>query len=373
VDLGLNFHEQWQRALECNPSFIFVTGWNEWIAGRYTQWSKYTDADCYYPGGLFVDEYTQEYSRDCEPMRGGHGDNYYYQLAAWVRRFKGVRERAMATGPSRIIIDGAFDDWRKVEPKFRDTIGDTLHRDHKGYGDLVYRNETGRNDFVILKAAYDAANVYFFAQTLDKISPRTGRNWMLLFLDVDRNIETGWLGYDYVVNLEVLSDTATTVAERRYKRDGRRARPLPPHCRVFPAQRLVLLLPGERRVGRVEHNHINPGIDQQIGVLTDNEWIGHLIVTQLRFAPMIRFAVSRPVYHSAFCCSENLRVVIRPSAGGVPCPIEDPDPLVFFHRSTFLRSRQYAPQTIRRYPGVRQHIASLIRLALKLGFARCTR
>ncbi len=106
VDWGLNFEEQWQRALEVNPKFIFVTGWNEWIAGRYTQWSKYTDADCYYPGGLFVDEYTQEYSRDCEPMRGGHGDNYYYQLAAWVRRFKGVRERPLAPGPSRIVIDG---------------------------------------------------------------------------------------------------------------------------------------------------------------------------------------------------------------------------------------------------------------------------
>jgi hypothetical protein len=231
VDLGLNFQEQWQRALECNPSFIFVTGWNEWIAGRYTQWSKYTDADCYYPGGLFVDEYTQEYSRDCEPMRGGHGDNYYYQLAAWVRRFKGVRERPLATGPSRIVIDGSFDDWQKVEPEFRDTIGDTLHRDHKGYGDLRYRNETGRNDFVILKAAYDAANVYFFAQTLCKITPRTGRNWMLLFLDVDRNFETGWLGYDYVVNLEVLSGTATivkawrkgkweTVGRARYRLNG---------------------------------------------------------------------------------------------------------------------------------------------------------
>ena len=211
VDWGLNFEEQWQRALEVNPKFIFVTGWNEWIAGRYTQWSKYTDADCYYPGGLFVDEYTQEYSRDCEPMRGGHGDNYYYQLAAWVRRFKGVRERPLAPGPSRIVIDGSFDDWQRVEPEFRDTIGDTPHRDHKGYGDLVYSNETGRNDFVILKAAYDAGNVYFFAQTLDKIPPRTGRNWMLLFLDVDRNVQTGWLGYDYVVNLEVLSDTATTV------------------------------------------------------------------------------------------------------------------------------------------------------------------
>ena len=211
VDLGLNFEEQWARALEANPKFIFVTGWNEWIAGRYTRWSKYTDADCYYPGGLFVDEYTQEYSRDCEPMRGGHGDNYYYQLAGWVRRFKGVRPRPAAAGPSRIVIDGSFDDWKDVGPEFRDVIGDTLHRNHKGYGDTVYRNDTGRNDFVILKAAYDEANVYFFAQTLDRITPRTDRNWMLLFLDADQNAATGWLGYDFLINLEVPSDTETTV------------------------------------------------------------------------------------------------------------------------------------------------------------------
>jgi hypothetical protein len=211
VDLGLNFEEQWQRALEVNPKFIFVTGWNEWVAGRYSKWSHYTDKDCYYPGGIFVDEYTQEYSRDCEPMRGGHGDNYYYQLAAWVRRFKGVREQPVATGPSRIAIDGGFDDWQQVQPEFRDTIGDTSHRDHKGYGDLVYRNDTGRNDFVILKAAYDSKNLYFFAQTLNKISPHTDKNWMVLFLDTDQNAKTGWQGYDYVVNLEVLSDTKTTI------------------------------------------------------------------------------------------------------------------------------------------------------------------
>ncbi|HWI56547.1 MAG TPA: hypothetical protein VNZ22_04935, partial [Bacillota bacterium] len=164
-----------------------------------------------YPGGLFVDEYTQEYSRDCEPMRGGHSDNYYYQLASWVRRFKGVRERPGAKGSSRIVIDGAFDDWQEVAPEFRDTIGDTTHRNHPGSGHLVYRNDTGRNDFVILKAAYDDANLYFFAQTLDPITPRTDRNWMLLLLDTDQNGATGWLGYDYVVNLEVPSDTETIV------------------------------------------------------------------------------------------------------------------------------------------------------------------
>jgi len=158
-----------------------------------------------------VDEYNEEYSRDCEPMRGGFGDNYYYQLAAWVRRFKGVRERPLAKGPSHIMIDRDFEDWKGVMPEFRDTIGDTLHRDHKGYGDLTYRNDTGRNDFVGAKAAHDDANVYFFAQTLKAITARTNRNWMLLFIDSDQNAATGHMGYDFAVNLEVPTDSETTV------------------------------------------------------------------------------------------------------------------------------------------------------------------
>ncbi len=211
VDAGLNFDEQWHRAIEVNPSFIFVTGWNEWVAGRYTEWSKYTDADCYYPGGLFVDEYTQEYSRDCEPMRGGHGDNYYYQLTAWIRRYKGVRQPPTAPGPTSIVVDGSFEDWQNVRPEFRDTIGDTAHRNHQGYGRTVYRNETGRNDFVLMKAAYDRKNIYFFVQTLNPITPRTDHNWMLLFIDTDRDARTGWFGYDFAVNLEVPGETDTTL------------------------------------------------------------------------------------------------------------------------------------------------------------------
>jgi len=164
-----------------------------------------------------VDQYNQEYSRDCEPMRGGHSDNYYYQLAAHVRRFKGVRKPQKAAGPSQIVIDGSFSDWKDITPEFRDTIGDTAQRNHAGYGNLVYRNTTGRNDFVIAKAAHDRDSLFFFVQTLKEISPRSGRNWMLLLLDADRSTKTGWLGYDYVVNLKVLSDRETSV---KVWRDG---------------------------------------------------------------------------------------------------------------------------------------------------------
>ena len=211
IHWGLNFNEQWQRAIEADPSFIFVTGWNEWIAGRFQEWHIYTDEDAYYPGGLFVDQYNHEYSRDCEPMRNGHTDNYYYQLAHWIRQFKGVRPLPTASGPSDISIDGQFDEWHAVQPTFRDTIGDTVHRNHRGYGELVYTNNTGRNDFVISKAAYDEENLYFYAQTAAPITPSTDPMWMMLLLDSDQDASTGWLGYDFIVNEEVMGENQSAV------------------------------------------------------------------------------------------------------------------------------------------------------------------
>ncbi|MBI1389382.1 MAG: hypothetical protein GC154_13140 [bacterium] len=211
VNLGLNFTEQWKRALQVDPHFIFVTGWNEWIAGRYQEWSKYRESDCYYPGGLFVDEYTQEYSRDCEPMRGGHGDAYYYQLAGFIRRYKGVRAAPRASGPAAVTIDGVFDEWLAIKPEFRDAPGDVTHRDWRGYGDLVYRNDSGRNDIIVSKASYDEKNLYFFVKTASAMTPYTDPYWMLLLIDADQDASTGWLGYDFVVNLQVLDESKTTV------------------------------------------------------------------------------------------------------------------------------------------------------------------
>ena len=83
IDRGLNFQEQWDHALKMDPELIFITGWNEWIAGRYKNWQGTENA--------FVDQCDKEYSRDIEPMKGGFADNYYYQLVANIRRYKGVR------------------------------------------------------------------------------------------------------------------------------------------------------------------------------------------------------------------------------------------------------------------------------------------
>lgn len=110
VNEGLNFQEQWDRALKVDPRFIFVTGWNEWLARRMDEWSGFKA-----PPVLFIDLFNEEFSRDIEPMRGGHGDNYYYQLAANIRRYEGVRPIPTVVSKS-VVLDERFDDWKDVAP-----------------------------------------------------------------------------------------------------------------------------------------------------------------------------------------------------------------------------------------------------------------
>ncbi len=205
---GLNFAEQWRRAIEVDPQFVFVTGWNEWIAQRFVRREgepnqaahmlgrKLRDGDTY-----FVDLYSAEFSRDVEPMRGGHGDNYYYQLAANVRRFKGVRPPRPASATKSIAIDGDFRQWDGVGPDFVDDLHDTARRRHPGGGDgLVYTNDTGRNDLAVARVARDASHVYFYARTREPLTAPAGDAWMVLLVDADANPKTGWHGYDVALN-----------------------------------------------------------------------------------------------------------------------------------------------------------------------------
>lgn len=88
--------------------------------------------------------------------------------------------------------------------EYRDTKGDTAHRDHPGYGNLHYTDKSGRNDIVLSKVACDGSNLCFYAQTAADLTPETDKNWMLLFIDADQNVQTGWSGYDYMVSQQML-------------------------------------------------------------------------------------------------------------------------------------------------------------------------
>lgn len=193
---GRNVQEQWSRALRMDPPVVFVTGWNEWIAGRFQHPSGF-----YGDGPVtFVDQFNQEYSRDIEPMHGGHGDLFYYQFAGFVRRFKGVRPLTPVQSHP-IQIDGSFEDWSAVTPEFRDTLNDAVQRQYRGWGKgSHYENHSGRNDFETAKISLSSGFLSCYVRTLNPMTGADADHWMLLFLNTDGNPTNGWMGYDYVVN-----------------------------------------------------------------------------------------------------------------------------------------------------------------------------
>ena len=217
IQSGRNFQEQWDYALKVDPKFIMITAWNEWVAGL-THSMKTPWVQC--------DGFNGEFSRDIEPMKGGFGDNFYYQAIANIRRFKGVPEIPHADGKKRTVeLDGSFDQWREVTPEYRGHFGNTIPRDYDGFGRATktrangahpdfegngttwkgqegprYTNKTGRNGLQVMKVCRDQEYIYFYVQTEKTITSPSDPNWMMLLIRTGNPANHTWNGYDFIVN-----------------------------------------------------------------------------------------------------------------------------------------------------------------------------
>ncbi len=209
--LGLAYQEQFDNAIKKAPKLVMITGWNEWWAGRWegapatgqTIAGQYTVVDDKKKkeNNYFVDNLNPEYSRDIEPMKGGYGDNYYYQTVMNVRAYKGSRPVEAAFGQRSIEMNGDEVQWYGVGPEFRDVYGDTAHRDFSSHvGGLHYKNDTGRNDILTAKVSYDGEYLYFCAECADDIITADNAEFMNLFIKSDGDGKNGWYGFDYVIN-----------------------------------------------------------------------------------------------------------------------------------------------------------------------------
>ena len=190
VNHGYNFQEQWSRAIELDPPFVMITGWNEWTAGRFARPGKPV---------VFVDQYDQEHSRDIEFAKHAHFDNYYYQMVTNVRRYKGVPGLPSASDMRIIDIDSGFQQWQEISPEFRDHVGETIPRDHQGIAGTYYRNQSGRNDLVASKVTSDGEFVYFYLRAEAPLQPPEAPQGLWLLVDADQKRSTGWEGYDLVL------------------------------------------------------------------------------------------------------------------------------------------------------------------------------
>ena len=231
---GYNFTEQMNYALEKNPKVLFITGWNEWTAGRHEEWGDLAETE--EDEGIenaFPDQFNDEYSRDLEPTKGALKDHYYYLLVNALRQYKGVNPIPTPSGAVTIDLNGNEAQWENVAPYYAAYIGNTDDRDAKGYGDLVYTETSGRNDIIGAQIARDDEYVYFHVECAENITPYTDSLWMTLYIDSDGENQ-GWETFEYVVNKSAASaDTvvlekftgngyeSTKVADCAYKVDGR--------------------------------------------------------------------------------------------------------------------------------------------------------
>ena len=222
TDQGLHFEEQWTRAHEVDPKVVMISGWNEWIAGRFIkpeQGPVYAGRPRMKDGTWFVDVFTREFSRDIAPMKGGYTDSYYYQMVGHIRRFKGLTAPPPRAEPREINIDGQFGDWEGVPVNYRDPAGDTGHRHFRGTDpSTMYTNTYGRNDIISARVVEGEGQVHFLVETAEALTPEADEFWMRLLIDTDQQTQTGWMGYDLLINWNVLSPTTSTCM--KWKRDA---------------------------------------------------------------------------------------------------------------------------------------------------------
>lgn len=215
---GLYFAEQWKRALEVDPEFVFITGWNEWVAMSFNGGESKTFLGKPIEKGetYFVDQYNDEYSRDAEPMQGGFTDNYYYQMINNIREFKGSGSVPVASEMNTIKIDGKFNDWQNVQSVFKDDKGDTVHRKHPGWGRIKeYVNNTGRNDIIETRITNNEKYVSFYVKTDQAITPWNSPDWMQLFISVKDSDQPAWEGYQFLVNQNPESNRRTSLERNK--------------------------------------------------------------------------------------------------------------------------------------------------------------
>ena len=192
------FREQASLVLDADPHFVYVDGWNEFASDLHRNYSGLDFA--------FPDTFDSENSRDFEPVKGFLKDDAYMLLCDFCRKYKGVRPAPTASEEITIDIMGDVSQWDSVSPEFLNFKGE----DRVGGKDAFPDNRTGEiktynievaNRVISSKAARDSEFLYFYAKTdEDTVYEDTA---LQLLINADRNIATGFDGYDYILGRKI--------------------------------------------------------------------------------------------------------------------------------------------------------------------------
>lgn len=204
--MDLNFQAQWNTVLNMSPEqkasdarFVFLTGWNEWVAEKLRAGDKnYFTCDTYCP----------EYSRDIEPSRSNGMKDYAYFMTIMNIHNDNYAPAVHYEYPAA-TPDITKDDtnlWETSKAVYRDFTGECGDRDYKAMaGDTVYTDTTGRNDIDTVTVLRDSEYLYFRITCVDEITAHKegDHGWMNLWLKTADASGDLMGGYEFVVNYEV--------------------------------------------------------------------------------------------------------------------------------------------------------------------------
>ena len=204
--MDLNFQAQWNTVLNMSPEqkatdarFVFLTGWNEWVAEKLRAGDKnYFTCDTYNP----------EYSRDIEPSRSnGMKDYAYFMTIMNIHNDNfapAVHYEYPVATPDITKDDTAV--WSTSKAVYRDFTGECGDRNFKAMaGDTVYTDNSGRNDIDTVTVLRDSEHLYFRITCVDAITPYQAGDtgWMNLWIKTASAEGNLMGGYEYVINREV--------------------------------------------------------------------------------------------------------------------------------------------------------------------------
>jgi hypothetical protein len=110
------------------------------------------------------------------------------------------------------------DDWSEVRPVFRDFTGDAIHRDHSGFhAPTRYTSNLGRNDIALAQVSLSEKVIHFRVSCASPIQTEKTGDWLTLWIDLDQDGSTGFMGYEVVIHRTAA--TATHLSAQRFK-DG---------------------------------------------------------------------------------------------------------------------------------------------------------
>ena len=210
VEKGSFFDYQFEQALaDDTVHTLNITGWNEFVAQKITGLSHdFTSVQ----RATFVDLFNDEFSRDIEPVKGGFGDNFYNQLVQKMQEWKGNKlTGAVKNKKTTIDIFRGFGAWADIENNYLDAVGDAYARNFQSVDpELIYMDNSNRNDIVRLKIANDQKNLYVMVETYKPVTGHAAedKNWMNLYIST--GAQGGFTGFNFVIN-RLPNETETSI------------------------------------------------------------------------------------------------------------------------------------------------------------------